>query len=228
MANPANERRLKNRFLVYTGEHLGPWFLRALFYPNRWVVEGAHYYKDALRQGKSVIIAAWHGRLLPVFMDLSGKGYHAIAGTHYPDAEIISRIGGRMGWRVLRGSTTDGGRQAYEAMLKVLREPGRLLAITPDGPQGPAKIPKPGTIRAAQKTGALIVPVSAQSTRRWGFTNWDTFYVAKPFGRIEIVYGPPVIFTPQDDYQTCATLLTQALNTVEKEVDQRVAAAANP
>ena len=61
-------------------------------------------------------------------------------------------------------------------MLAILKKPKTVFAITPAGPQGPAKIPKAGTIRAAQKTGAIIIPVAGLSTKRWSFVNWDTFY----------------------------------------------------
>ena len=47
-----------------------------------------------------------------------------------------------MGWNIVRGSSTDGGKEAYNKMLNILNKPGNLFAITPDGPQGPAKKPK--------------------------------------------------------------------------------------
>ena len=50
-------------------------------------------------------------------------------------------------------------------MIKSLQKPGTVFAITPDGPQGPAKRPKAGAIRAAQKTGAIIIPAAGQSTK---------------------------------------------------------------
>ena len=71
-----------------------------------------------------------------------------------------------MGWKVV-SSSTDGGKKAYNEILEILRSKNAVFAITPDGPQGPAKIPKPGAIRAAQRTGAIIVPVAGQSSKRW-------------------------------------------------------------
>ena len=74
-----------------------------------------------------------------------------MAGNHHPDAEIISRVGKKLGWNIVRGSSTDGGKKAYNEILEILKSQITVFAITPDGPQGPAKIPKPGAIRAAQK-----------------------------------------------------------------------------
>ncbi len=222
MANPENERRLKNRFMVWLGETIGPFFLKILYRPNKWQIEGAHYYQEAIKRGRSVIVASWHGTLLIPFMELGDKGFFGIVGNHYPDAEIIARISEKLGWTIFRGSSTYGGRKAYDAMLNALKTGGNLVAITPDGPQGPAKKPKPGTIKAAQRTGAVVVPVSGQSSRHWSFTNWDTFFVAKPFGRVLVRYGEPIEFSEKDSFKDCAEKLTYALNELEKDVFNRV------
>ena len=133
-------------------------------------------------------------------MGLANKNYFGMAGNHHPEAEIISRVGKKLGWSVIRGSSTDGGKKAYEQMIKSLDKPGTVFAITPDGPQGPAKIPKAGAIRAAQKTGAIIIPAAGQSTKHWSFKNWDTFYLAKPFGKIVQLFGEPIILKKDEDY----------------------------
>ena len=71
MANPKNEKRLKNKLLVFFGGTLGPLFLRFFYNTNKWNVEGDHHYKDAINNGKSVIIASWHNTLLTVFILIS-------------------------------------------------------------------------------------------------------------------------------------------------------------
>jgi hypothetical protein len=222
VANPENEKRLKNRFLVWFGERVGPSILRFFYYTNKWEVEGEHYYEAAINSGKPVIIASWHNTLLTVFMNLAKHQFYGMAGNHYPDAEIVARIGTRMGWKLIRGSSTDGGRKAYDDMLLALKTPGHVVAITPDGPQGPAKVPKAGAIRAAQKTGAVVIPAAGQSTKHWAFKNWDTFYLNKPFGRTVQLYGEPMIFNKSDKFEDCAKRLTEALNKLEKEAHWRV------
>jgi len=119
MANPENEKRLKNRFLVWFGALIGPWLLRFFYNTNKWEIEGAHHYEDAIKNGKSVIIASWHSTLLTVFMGLSQKNFFGMAGNHHPEAEIISKIGDKLGWHVIRGSSTDGGKKAYNDMVSM-------------------------------------------------------------------------------------------------------------
>ena len=55
MANPENEKRLKNRLLVWFGEKFGSLMLRFFYYTNRWEVEGENHYKFALESGQAVI-----------------------------------------------------------------------------------------------------------------------------------------------------------------------------
>ena len=222
MPNLKNEQRFKNRLLVWLGERIGPPLLNFFYKTNRWEFEGESYIKKEIESGKSVIIASWHSTLLTVFMGLANNKYFGMAGNHHPEAEIISRIGRKLGWQIIRGSSTDGGRKAYEEMLLTLKTPGSVFAITPDGPQGPAKIPKAGAIRAAQKTGAIIIPAAGQSTKRWAFKNWDIFYLSKPFGKIVQLFGPPIIFEMDDSYNECVNKLQLALNKLEKEVERRV------
>ncbi len=222
MPNLKNERRLKNRFLVWLGELIGPPALRFLYNTNKWEFVGKHYIDDQIKSGKSIIIASWHGTLLTVFMGLANKNYFGMAGNHHPEAEIISRVGRKLGWKVIRGSSTDGGKEAYEKMIRSLKTPGSVFAITPDGPQGPAKTPKAGAIRAAQKTGAIIIPAAGQSTKRWSFKNWDIFYLAKPYGKIIQLFGEPIIINKNDDFRTSVEKLKTALNNLEKEANARV------
>lgn len=222
MSNLKNEKKLKYRFLVWLGERIGPSMLKFFYNTNKWEFEGKDYIQKEIDGGSSVIIASWHSTLLTVFMGLANHKYFGLAGNRHPEAEIISRIGIKLGWQIIRGSSTDGGREAYEEMIATLKKPGSVFAITPDGPKGPAKIPKAGAIKAAQKTGAVIIPAAGQSTKRWSFKNWDVFYLSKPFGKIVQLFGQPIKFTSEDSYEDCVNKLQEALNNLEKEVERRV------
>ena len=200
---------------------LGKLLLKFLYGTSKWNIEGKHQIKTFLAEGKSVIVATWHSHLLQTFVDLAGNHYYGLAGMH-KDADLISKIGNQMGWKLLRGSSSDRGKEVYKEMVNILADTGNVLVLTPDGPKGPAKEPKPGIVRAAQKTNAVILPAMGQSKRRWSFTNWDTFYVGKPFSRIEFIYGEPLEFSESEDYDLCIVKLKKALDKLEKEVEKRV------
>ena len=212
---------MMNSLKLYLFTKIGKLLILLLYNTNKWNIEGEEHYKQLIEQRQSVIISIWHGRVLTFVKQLAYKKYYAVAGTHF-DAEIIARICANMGWNVIRGSSSDKGREAYEAILNTLNQPGSVVAMTPDGPKGPAKIPKAGLVKAAQRTGAFIIPAAAHSTRRWGFTNWDTFYVAKPFGRIEVIYGKPILFNEEDQFEDCLLKVKEAMDALELEVNHRV------
>ena len=193
---------------------LGSILLKFIYGSNLKDVKGRENYESLIKEGKSVILSVWHGQLLSVVHDLRKEKFYAIAGTH-EDAEIISRIATKWGWNMVRGSSKEKGDVAYKEMVRILKKSGELVFITPDGPTGPARIPKPGIIRAAQATNSVIIPTSVHSTRRWGFTNWDTFYLEKPFGKIYIQYGEPIFFNKKQDFDECSQILIEKMNELE-------------
>lgn len=103
---------------------------------------------------------------------------------------------------------------AYQALLRTLLRKGSLLMITPDGPRGPEQRVKPGAVRAAARTGSIIIPMSGQASRRWEITNWDTFVVPKPAGRATVVFGEPIEPDQQGDIEAVCQHLEEQLNRV--------------
>ena len=194
---------------------LGRWILSIIYKTNMWDVRGEENYKSALNNNKSVIISVWHGNLLVPFMHLAKNNYYGLAGTNR-DAEIISKIGTKLGWKLLRGSSSDKGPEIFTEIVKLLGNPPCLVAMTPDGPKGPERIPKPGIIRAAQKTGSVIIPVASYSKKNWKFINWHTFFLEKPFGTIFLEYGPPISFSKDDDFESCKKVLIKSMNKTER------------
>jgi len=91
----------------------------------------------------------------------------------------------------VRGSTSRGGQKAIRALAAKLAA-GDNIAITPDGPRGPAFKVSEGIIRLAQLTGARIVPVSYDATRKKHLKSWDRFILVKPFGRVHVAFAEPI------------------------------------
>ncbi len=200
---------------------LAKWILYFFYKTNKWDVRGSNNLKLMLKNKKSIILSCWHGQLLTPFMHLMENGFYGLAGMN-KDGELISKIGEKLGWKMLRGSSSKGGSKIFIEIIKILRQPSSLVGITPDGPKGPERVPKPGVIKAAQKTGALIIPISAISTKNWQFTNWHTFYLEKPFGKIFLQYGEPLQLDPEDDFEVCKKLLSNAMDKVEHQNEKYV------
>ena len=190
-----------------------------IYNTNSKVVEGRENITNEINLGKSVILCVWHARLLSVVHNLKNEKVNALAGTHQ-DADIISRVAASWGWNMIRGSSKEKGDIAYRKIFKILREKQNIFFITPDGPTGPPKIPKLGIIRASQKTQTKIIPIGVYSTKNWGFTNWDTFFLEKPFGKLFIKYGAPIQFGKNESSEKCINFLIKKMDIVEKECIQ--------
>ena len=200
---------------IYLYSFIGDLILRLIYNSNTWHINGEKNYINSLEDGKSVLISCWHGQLLSCLRFLSYNNYNAIAGTH-KDAEIISRVAKKWGFNVIRGSSKEKGFIAFKNIIRVLKKSPDLIFITPDGPSGPARIPKTGIIRAAKLTGSIIIPASVYSTKKWAFTNWDTFFLEKPFGQIYLKFGEPVFFKKEFSDKHCSEILISQMNINEE------------
>jgi lysophospholipid acyltransferase (LPLAT)-like uncharacterized protein len=163
--------------------------LRVLAATWRYRVIGAEHIDNLRLNGTPFIFSLWHGQLLPLIW------YHrrqkvAILVSEHKDGEIIARVARSLGYRLIRGSTTRGGERALLSLARELRS-GSEVAVTPDGPKGPARSYAPGALIAAQRSGAPILPIAAHVDRAWHLSSWDSFIVPQPFARVTVAYGPP-------------------------------------
>ncbi len=142
-----------------------------------------------LRGREGFIFSLWHGHLLPLLWYHRNEGVLVLISEHR-DGELVARAATSLGFGLIRGSTTRGADRALISMARELQV-GREVAITPDGPRGPANKFAPGALVAAQRSDSFIVPVAAVADRAWHLKSWDRFMIPKPFARITIAYGDP-------------------------------------
>lgn len=207
------------KILLFVEYLLGRIFILSLFNLNSKKIYNEHYLLETLKSKKSVIICCWHGRLLfPIFY-FKNRGYLALASLH-GDGEIISRVGESIGWKMIRGSSTRGGKEAFKKMVKALQGESMVVGITPDGPKGPERKVKTGAVKVATRTDTVILPVSGQASRRWEIKNWDTFVVPKPFGKTCLFLGDPIYVDSNSSIKEVNSKLENSLTTVMKKADE--------
>ncbi len=155
---------------------------------------------DSMRaRGGRCLYALWHARLLPLVYTHRGHGVAVLVSRHR-DGELITRIIGKLGYVTGRGSSTRGGEEGLREMIE-WAERNHLLAITPDGPRGPAERVKSGLVYLASRTGLPIQPVAASSPSSWRLRSWDGFRIPKPFARVVVAYGAPIAVAPDLDHE---------------------------
>ena len=168
----------------------GAWLLRLL--AHTWRVrflnpEVARRLNDA---GQPFVYVTWHGQLLPLVWAHRGQQIAAMISEHR-DGELIARVANAIGYRTVRGSTTRGGARALVAACEEI-EAGHSVAVTVDGPRGPAGSVAPGAVVISGRTGAPMVPTTVAASRAWRLNSWDRFMIPKPFARVVIAYGEPL------------------------------------
>jgi hypothetical protein len=135
------------------------------------------------------IFALWHGQLLPLLWHHRGEGVAVLISEHR-DGEVVARAAKSLGYDLIRGSTTRGAERALIAMVRRLQK-GDEIAITPDGPRGPARKFAAGALIAAQRADCFILPTAMGADRAWRLKSWDRFIIPKPFARVTVAYGKP-------------------------------------
>ncbi|MBI5502823.1 MAG: lysophospholipid acyltransferase family protein [Deltaproteobacteria bacterium] len=137
------------------------------------------------------IYAFAHGRQAPLLR--FPRPRTAIVSSLSDDGRLQARVMRRFGFEVIDGSSSRGGPAALAGALGRLAA-GKDLAVAVDGPRGPRAVVKPGAVFLAARSGAPIVPLSAACTRAWRFRrSWDGFVLPKPFARVTIVAGEPLV-----------------------------------
>lgn len=169
---------------------LGRGFLHMLARTWRIRVVNGEHVRELREAGHSFIFALWHGQLLPLLWHHREEGVRVLISEHR-DGELVARTARSLGYGLIRGSSTRGAERALISLVRELKD-GHEVAITPDGPRGPAGTFASGALVAAQRSGSFILPVAAAADRAWRLRSWDRFMIPKPFARITVAYGAPV------------------------------------
>jgi len=107
------------------------------------------------------------------------------------NGEYFNRVLEHLGWDTVRGSNLKGGIKALLQVKKRLLS-GQDVVITPDGPQGPRREAKLGSLYLAKISGAPIIPVGVGTSRGYRTGSWDRLLLPAPFSRTLLVFGAPL------------------------------------
>jgi lysophospholipid acyltransferase (LPLAT)-like uncharacterized protein len=139
------------------------------------------------------------------------------------DGELQTRIVSRFGYRIIRGSTGRGGMRAALTAVKRLQE-GGILAITPDGPKGPANVVQDGTVFLAKRAKCPIVPLGVGISRRRLMNAWDKYALPALFTKCAIIFGEPMYLSGDEENAETqpAELIKCELDRLQKEAQLMV------
>jgi lysophospholipid acyltransferase (LPLAT)-like uncharacterized protein len=177
------------------------------------------------RNAKPCLLVCWHSDLLfipvgfrPVSQNLLSNPVVAIASRH-GDGRIVAQILEKFGIDGISGSSSDGGPAALMKMRSFLHK-GFHVAVSPDGPRGPATVPKPGVVYLASTCNAQIIPFTITCSSQWTLKTWDNFFIPKPFSRTVSLIGTPIDVPPnlkKKELQHYNDILKERLDTLKEK-----------
>jgi len=191
---------IKSRFGHWLLSRMIRIYLRLLRLSSGAKFEGMEHFEKAYGEGKGVIIAFWHERLLlshgllafsPVIVNMLVSGHS--------DGDIIAAGAADKKVNFIRGSAGNPkksfkNKKGASAMLKMLSylKDGQVIVVTPDGPRGPARQVQRGVIHLAMHSGAPIIPVGLSARRGRHLKSWDRLFLVYPFNRCGFLLGEPL------------------------------------
>lgn len=194
--------KIQHPLLVNAVGVTGAWLVRRLVGTTRFHFRYADPMVNpevARRLGRRYIYAFYHEVMLFPAYYWAWPEMHILISDHR-DGELIAQVVRRLGFGVVRGSTTRGGARALREMA--LRIDRGNLCVTPDGPRGPRRHVHQGLAYLASRTGLPIVGAGMAFRGPWRARSWDRFAVPKPFRAAACVVPEPVHVPPDADRDT--------------------------
>lgn len=105
------------------------------------------------------------------------------------DGEILSRLLVKWNYKVVRGSSSKGGKDALKELIEIVNK-NHSAIITPDGPRGPAGEIKNGALIVSNRCSIPLIPVKIIYHRKKVLSkSWDRFEIPLPFSECDVYFG---------------------------------------
>lgn len=220
-------RPLRNPLIQKTVSFLLSEWLRFCYATIRWDHENQAQAEEIWDQGGGVLIAMWHSRLaLGIAAWPQDRAQPARAMISLSsDGEFLAQAIARLGIPAVRGSAANkdkkqaakGGTQALRDGLKQLKV--GALALTPDGPRGPARTMAEGLPVMARISGAPVLFMGLSCKPAIRLNSWDRALIPLPFGKGAIVWDRAT-YPEGAEVSDVVAEWTRRMNAVEARADE--------
>ena len=212
---------MKSFFLSYIIQFI----LNLVFKTSKIIVHGEENLTNSITSDSPTMICVWHSRFLYSVYFLQSNNYNiwALSSTH-KDSEVLAQVLKRWKVNLIRGSSTRGWKHAIVEMKEKLNNSDTIIALTNDGPKGPPKVAKPGSVKLAIKQNANIITMTATASSFFEFNTWDKLRIPKPFSTIHMHISKPMpIDEDKIDQMGDVEYLSDFMNEFERSVDREYA-----
>ncbi len=192
---PLDRFTLKQRLIIRLAGFVGYVAVKIIGSTLRFETTGWENFTSIVDNDKLPIYSFWHDRIIAGTYFFRGRKIIVLSSSSF-DSEYTARCIQRLGFGIIKGSSTRGGIQALVGMIRLMKE-GHAMAFTIDGPKGPRYEAKAGPVVLAKKTSNPLMPFVIECDRYWTVKSWDRLQIPKPFARANVIIGEP-IYVPAD------------------------------
>jgi len=165
------------------------------------------YIKRLQQQNKNYILAFWHGTmLLPWY--LHGNPSFVALISKSKDGDLLAKLLENWNYKVIRGSSSTDGDVALKFMIDYAKN-NYSIAITPDGPRGPAHKLKAGAIVSAKKSKVPLVLAGVGYNKKKILKSWDNFEVPHFFTEAKVIYSEPIDIDENMTYDDTSKMIRE-------------------
>lgn len=213
-------RKVRQDALRVIGNYVLFWLASLLCKSLKINIKNGKAVEQFLKEKKRIVLAFWHGTMLIPWFVHRDKNFAALV-SKSKDGGLLERVLKPLNYKVVRGSSHTGGSVALGVLVDLARHE-RSVAITPDGPRGPAHKLKAGAVVAAKRANVPLVLLGVGYQKKRELSSWDKFQVPKFFSRINIIYSDPIVIDRDLSYEETTKLIETCenkLNELQREAE---------
>lgn len=197
----------QKRILRFLGTRLAGFFINVLLNSVRIKIQNREAVEKLISEKKNFVVAFWHGSMMLGWY-LHRRMNCAALVSLSKDGDVLAHILSGWKFKVVRGSSHIGGKEALLSMMSLIKQ-NFSLTITPDGPTGPIHKMKAGAVITAKKTGVPLFLIGIGIKNKVVLKSWDKFEIPKPFTKISVIYSDPIFIGEELSYDDTSKVIEQ-------------------
>ena len=190
----------------------------------RLQISGLEDATRALQSQRPVIFTAWHGQthlLFPFLLTYADPSRLAVLTPDDERGAVLGITARALGARPFPISMEDESLAAARRTLAFIRElhHGAFAYLTPDGPDGPARVAKEGLAFIAARSEADLLAMGAFTATCYRLRRWDRYALPLPFSRIAVAIRAPIRVEKGIDRPQSLTMLSREMTRAMVEAE---------
>ncbi len=184
-----------------------------------WKYHGEEKLREIHESSRPVLICLWHGYFIfPMIFLKRNYSFSKVVSSTHKDSMVLAAVLQKFGFSLIKGSSSRGAKNVLKKMIGQYKNPQSITIITNDGPKGPPRVAKEGSILLAHKSKAKIIFISGKSNKFWRLKTWDRFILPKPFSKND-VYINAIDLPQKIKDKEVGSFVSSEMNKIQDKID---------